>query len=196
MSRDPRWEECTICTAVAPDDVFTVRTYGTGPHAQFLLDRYGIAADPYMTVVDYFTSTRELAGMRRLVEDDIADRLRSYQVSTRRRRPTVSELTSRMPSSRIASTLADLERRFDPRYDSTAAIRLHAASEPLRVQHRQQRLPRLRVPVVRRRRQEEPVLCEVSRPAHGPGLLAVAGDSPTARERRRPRPRSAACAAW
>src|SRR4029077_11856227 len=31
ISRDPRWEECTICTAVAPDAVLTVRTYGTGP---------------------------------------------------------------------------------------------------------------------------------------------------------------------
>jgi len=30
MSREPRWEECTICTAVAPDAVLTVRTYGTG----------------------------------------------------------------------------------------------------------------------------------------------------------------------
>src|SRR5262249_52304727 len=29
ISRDPRWEEYTICTAVAPEDVFTVRTYGT-----------------------------------------------------------------------------------------------------------------------------------------------------------------------
>ena len=29
ISRDPRREEYTICTAVAPDDVFTVRTYGT-----------------------------------------------------------------------------------------------------------------------------------------------------------------------
>jgi len=28
ISRDPQWEEYTICTAVAPDDVFTVRTYG------------------------------------------------------------------------------------------------------------------------------------------------------------------------
>ena len=28
MSRDPRRDECTICTAVAPDAVFTVRTYG------------------------------------------------------------------------------------------------------------------------------------------------------------------------
>jgi hypothetical protein len=32
MSRDPRREECTICTARAPDAVLTVRTYGdTGP---------------------------------------------------------------------------------------------------------------------------------------------------------------------
>jgi Helicase conserved C-terminal domain len=91
-------------------------------HAQYLLDRYGAAADPYMTVVDYFTSTRELAGMRRLVDDDIADRLASQQVRTRRRRPVVSELTGRMPSSQIAGTLADLERRFDPEFDSTAAL--------------------------------------------------------------------------
>ena len=31
ISRDPRREEYTICTALAPDAVFTVRTYGTGP---------------------------------------------------------------------------------------------------------------------------------------------------------------------
>ena len=91
-------------------------------HAQYLLDRYGAAADPYLTVVDYFTSTRELAGMRRLVEDDIADRLSSLKVRTRRRRPIVAELTSRMPSSRIASTLADLERPFDPVLDSSDYI--------------------------------------------------------------------------
>jgi len=91
-------------------------------HAQHLYDRHGAAADPYMTLVDYFTSTRELAGMRRLVEDDIADRLRSRSVLTQRRRPMISELTSRMPSSRIASTLADLERPFDPRLDTSAAL--------------------------------------------------------------------------
>ncbi|WP_433223415.1 DISARM system helicase DrmA [Microtetraspora malaysiensis] len=95
-------------------------------HTQFLFDRYGEAVDPYMTLVDYFTSTRELAGMRRLVEDDIADRLASQQVRTRRRRPIVSELTSRMPSSRIATTLADLDNRFDPAFDSTAAIAAYA----------------------------------------------------------------------
>jgi hypothetical protein len=91
-------------------------------HAQFLLDRYGAAADPYMTLVDYFTSTRELAGMRRLVEDDVSDRLASRQVRTRRRCPRVDELTGRIPSSRIAENLAELERRFDPAFDSTAAM--------------------------------------------------------------------------
>ncbi|WP_081701641.1 DISARM system helicase DrmA [Rhodococcus sp. JG-3] len=91
-------------------------------HSQRLFDKYGDAADPYMTLVDYFTSTRELAGMRRLVEDDIADRLTSQSVGTRRRRPLVTELTSRMPSSRIATTLADLERPFSTRFDTNAAM--------------------------------------------------------------------------
>ena len=31
MLRDPRCDDQTTCTAVAPDFVFTVRTYGTGP---------------------------------------------------------------------------------------------------------------------------------------------------------------------
>ncbi|WP_433784629.1 DISARM system helicase DrmA [Actinomycetospora sp. CA-101289] len=91
-------------------------------HAQALFDEHGAPADPYMTVVDYFTSTRELAGMRRLVEDDVADRLSSNRVRTRRRRPAVSELTSRMPSAQITSTLAELDRGFVPTYDSTAAM--------------------------------------------------------------------------
>ena len=91
-------------------------------HAQYLFDRYGAAADPYMTVVDYFTSTRELAGMRRLVEDDIADRLSSRKVRTRRRRPQVDELTGRIPSSKIAEGLARLDVPFDPTLDTTAAL--------------------------------------------------------------------------
>ncbi|MEW1959572.1 DISARM system helicase DrmA [Kineococcus sp. NPDC059986] len=92
-------------------------------HAQELFDRCGDAADPYMTLVDYFTSTRELAGMRRLVEDDITDRLASRRVRTNRRRPTIAELTSRMPSSKISSTLADLETPYDRKHDTTDAFR-------------------------------------------------------------------------
>lgn len=40
-----------------------------------------------MTVVDYFTSTRELAGMRRLTEDDVTDRLSRQAALVQRRRP-------------------------------------------------------------------------------------------------------------
>jgi hypothetical protein len=114
-------------------------------HSQYLLDRHREAADPYMTVVDYFTSTRELAGMRRLVDDDIADRLASQQVATRRRRPRVDELTGRMPSSRIAATLAELERPFDPAADSTAALE-QFRSDPAAARERMEgRIPPLDV---------------------------------------------------
>ena len=92
-------------------------------HAQYLFDRHGLSADPYMTMVDYFTSTRDLASMRRLVDDDIAERLGSNTaVRTRRRRPVPAELTSRMPSSQIANTLGQLDTPFDPRFDTTAAL--------------------------------------------------------------------------
>jgi hypothetical protein len=103
-------------------------------HAQYLFDRYGAVADPYMTLVDYFTSTRELAGMRRLVEDDITDRLRNQNaVRTRRVSPHVEELTGRMPSSRIAQSLAELENRFYPELHTTAArdeLRLLNKTDP------------------------------------------------------------------
>jgi len=112
-------------------------------HGQYLLDRHGAAADPYMTVVDYFTSTRELAGMRRLADDDIADRLASQQVRTRRRRPSISELTSRMPSSRIAATLAELERRFDPAFDSSAALAEFRRDPAAAKERSENRLPAL-----------------------------------------------------
>jgi hypothetical protein len=89
---------------------------------QYLFDRHGTVVDPYMTVVDYFTSTRELAGMRRLTEDDVTDRLGRQAALVRRRRPVVAELTSRMDSRKITQSLADLERRFEPAQDSTPGL--------------------------------------------------------------------------
>jgi hypothetical protein len=89
---------------------------------QYLFDRHGTAVDPYLTVVDYFTSTRELAGMRRLTEDDVTDRLSRQGALVRRRRPVVAELTSRMDSRKISQSLADLERRFDPMQDSNPGL--------------------------------------------------------------------------
>jgi hypothetical protein len=77
------------------------------------------AADPYMTLVGYFNSLRELGGMRRIVEDEVATRLGGY--GTRRRvgeaeapfadRKVSSdplELTSRVPTDKVA----DAKRRL------------------------------------------------------------------------------------
>ncbi|MBI1757614.1 MAG: helicase [Actinobacteria bacterium] len=112
-----------ICAPGERTKSVTIRVFATLlEHGQFLLDRHGAAADPYLSLVAYFSSTRELAGTRRLVDDDIAERLASRVVRTRRRRPEVKELTSRMPSDQIATILAELERPFDPQYDGSAAL--------------------------------------------------------------------------
>jgi hypothetical protein len=97
-------------------------------HGQHLLDRHGAVADPYCTVVGYFTATRDLAAARRLVEDDIAERLNRGDLGRPvRRRPGVRELTSRMPGDQITATLTEMERRFDPDRDSTAALQRYRA---------------------------------------------------------------------
>ena len=41
--------------------------------AQALYEQYGADADPWMTLVGYFNSMRELGGVRRLVFDDVYD---------------------------------------------------------------------------------------------------------------------------
>ncbi|WP_201352062.1 DISARM system helicase DrmA [Hydrogenimonas urashimensis] len=88
--------------------------------AQELAERFGEAADPYMTLVGYFNSLRELGGMRRLAEDDV--RTRSYKVRMDRNieRPhlaqrdpsTIVELTSRVASADIPKMLDELEKPF------------------------------------------------------------------------------------
>jgi len=70
--------------------------------------------DPYMTVVGYFNSLRELGGSRRIVEDEVTSRLATY---AKRRRVNETEglfrdrkisydlveLTSREPTDRVAA---------------------------------------------------------------------------------------------
>jgi hypothetical protein len=75
--------------------------------------------DPYMTLVGYFNSLRELGGSRRIVEDEIGARLASYgrrlrvgeavgPFADRRIDYEVVELTSREPTNRVA----DAKRRL------------------------------------------------------------------------------------
>jgi len=82
-------------------------------------------ADPFMTLVGYFNSLRELGGSRRIVEDEVASRVSDY--GTRRRvndvanvssfasrviTREVSELTSREPTDRVADTKRKLALGF------------------------------------------------------------------------------------
>lgn len=84
--------------------------------SQTLYERYGEKADPWMTLVGYFNSLRELGGTRRLVDDDITNRLRQMEKRglANRNRPIVDELTSRKDSTEIPQLLDKLEIPFNP----------------------------------------------------------------------------------
>lgn len=90
--------------------------------AQKLFDKYDSLADPWMTLTGYFNSIRELAGTRRLVEDDIRARLRDIDERGLGRRlirhSAVEELTSRKSSTDIPKILERLETIFSKAQDT------------------------------------------------------------------------------
>lgn len=93
---------------------------------QKLFDKHGDAAEPYATLVDYFSATRELAGMRRYLEDDIVTRTSNPDKDSGYPRRgsnglRIGELTSRISSSDISATLTNLAVPFDPEKDTTQA---------------------------------------------------------------------------
>ncbi|MGW1491977.1 DISARM system helicase DrmA [Streptomyces sp. NPDC002402] len=112
---------------------------------QTLFDKHGKTADPYMTLVGYFNATRELAGMRRFLDDDIATRVRvhgsrkglSNRLLRRTEMLSVQELTSRISSGDITEVLARLEIGFDEEMDTT--VRRQAVIDELKAaaQHKQ-----------------------------------------------------------
>ncbi|WP_067453779.1 DISARM system helicase DrmA [Actinomadura macra] len=84
--------------------------------AQALHTKYGEneVTDPYMTLVGYFNSLRDLAGMRRLVEDDVSTRLMRADERGLAKRfdPLPEELTSRLSSGQIPEILDHLQVPF------------------------------------------------------------------------------------
>jgi hypothetical protein len=79
--------------------------------------------DPYMTLLGYFNSLRELGGSRRIVEDEVRGRLEQYQRRKRREpedklfsRRSISyeplELTSRVPTNAVAQAKRRLAQPF------------------------------------------------------------------------------------
>lgn len=84
--------------------------------AQQLYETAGPQADPYMTLVGYFNALRELAAMRRAVDDAVTTRLKKIDQRGLPRRNlgpwSVSELTSRMSAADIPAMLDRLEVTF------------------------------------------------------------------------------------
>ena len=106
-----------------------VRTYATLlAAAQLHFDPKGAPdqpADPYMTLVGYFNSLRELGGMRRLVEDEVKSRVKGFAEGKQphhhigphpwaasRNLSLPAELTSREPTDRVKETKRRLAARL------------------------------------------------------------------------------------
>jgi hypothetical protein len=81
-------------------------------------------ADPYMTVLGYFNSLRELGGARRILEEEVQNSLKGYGkhrrigehpglFQDRKIFSEVVELTSRVSTDKVAAARRRLERTFD-----------------------------------------------------------------------------------
>jgi len=87
---------------------------------QKLYEQYDTQADPWMTLVGYFNSIRELGGARRWVDDTVSSLLRQMDKRglSRRRRPIIDELTSRRSGADIPRILDRLEVTFSQEADA------------------------------------------------------------------------------
>jgi len=92
-------------------------------------------ADPYMTALCYFNALRELGGARRIVEDEVRDRVARYGSQRRRLDPADGpfadrriripmELTSRVSTDEVAKAKQDLEANFGPNAPDTVDVAL------------------------------------------------------------------------
>jgi len=87
---------------------------------QKLYECYDTAADPWMTLVGYFNSIRELGGMRRVVDDDVRTRLRDTASRGLANRMIfgLEELTSRRTGTEIPRILDRLDVVFNKADDA------------------------------------------------------------------------------
>ena len=103
--------------------------------AQKLYEKYDNLADPWMTLTGYFNSIRELAGTKRLVEDDIRARLRDADQRGLAKRQirfnAVEELTSRKSGTDIPKILERSETIFDKAQDAQRVADVKAGKIPL-----------------------------------------------------------------
>lgn len=115
-----------VCSPGSSRPAMLIRVYTAFlTAAQELFDRFGEPADPYMTMVGYFNSLRELGGMKRLAEDDVQTRSYRVQMSmverpslAQRSVSNIRELTSRVSSQDIPKYLDNLEVKFKCEFDT------------------------------------------------------------------------------
>ena len=132
-----------ICSPGSSRPAVLIRVYvALLTASQALFERFGVTADPYLTVVGYFNSLRELGGMRRLAEDDVQTRAYRVQMSDVKRPGLkqrsiriVEELTSRVSNKDIPKKLDQLEVKFKPTWEKgeTRAIDIVLATNMLSV---------------------------------------------------------------
>jgi len=103
-------------------------------------------ADPYMTIVGYFNSLRELGGARRILEEEVRSTVSAYGSERRRlgergsrfrdRRTfsEVVELTSRVPTDKVAAARRRLGQPFDKKDRVDCAIATNMISVGLDIQ--------------------------------------------------------------
>jgi len=128
IDRRPGRRYLGVCSPGSSRPAMLIRVYTAFlTAAQALFERFGEVADPYMTMVGYFNSLRELGGMRRLAEDDVQTRSYRVQMSmverpalAQRSVSNIRELTSRVSSQDIPKYLDDLEVKFKATLDSSA----------------------------------------------------------------------------
>ena len=135
------------------------------------------AADPWMTTVGYFSAVRELAGMRRMAEDELRTKLRRARFTPGlANRPIVEmkELTSRVSSDDIKTILRQLfvVHENDPPEDSDRPVDLLLATNMISVGVD---VPRLASMVVvgqpKSTAEYIQATSRVGRDARGPGLV-------------------------
>jgi len=119
--------------------VAMLRTYlallGAGQKLYAQLKSGGLPnpVDPYMTLVGYYNSLRELGGARRLIEDEVRNRLAGY--ATRKRKGETEglfqdrqigyepvELTSRIDTAKVAEAKRKLARSYEEKDRVDVAI--------------------------------------------------------------------------
>ena len=102
-------------------------------------------ADPYMTVLGYFNSLRELGGARRILEEEVSNTVQHYGqrkrvgeqrglFQDRRRLSDVIELTSRVSTDKVADARRRLEAAFHERRRVDWAIATNMISVGLDIQ--------------------------------------------------------------